>query len=68
MEKEKTKRRGQEQSTNSQNNDGGCSVDQSPDISCESADINNENTPETKRVKFNLKPGKEEVKVLYQIQ
>ena len=48
MEKEKTKRRGQEQSTNSQNNDGGCSVDQSPDISCESADINNENTPETK--------------------
>ena len=63
-----TKRKGQEQSTYSQNNGGGCSVDQSPDTSSESADVQDENTSETKRVKFILKPSKKGVKVLHQMQ
>ena len=62
-----TKRKGQEQSTDPQNIESGFSVDQSPDTSCESADNQNENTPETKRVKFILKPSKE-VKLLQQMQ
>ena len=62
-----TKRKGQEQSTDSQNNGGGCSVDQSPDTSCESADDQNKDTPVIKRMKFILKPSKEGVKVLHQM-
>ena len=61
------KRKGQEQSTDSQNN-GGCSVDQSPDTSCESADDQTKDTPVTKRMKFILKPSKEGVKVIHQMQ
>ena len=48
--------------------DGSCSVDQPPNTSYESADVHNENTSEIKLVKFILKPNKEGVKVLYQIQ
>ena len=62
------KRKGQEHSTDFQNNGGGCSVDQSPDTSCESADDQNKDTPVTKRMKFILKPSKEGVKVLHQMQ
>ena len=63
-----TKRKGQEQSTDSQNIDGGSSVVQPPDTSSESADVQNEDTPVTKRMKFILKPSGEGVKVLHQMQ
>ena len=63
-----TKQKGKEQSTDSQNNGGSCSVDQSADTSCESADDQNKDTPATKRMKFILKPNKEGVKVLHQKQ
>ena len=63
-----TKRRGQEQSTDSQNIGGGSSVVQPPDTSSELADVQNEDTPVTKRMKFILKPSKEGVKVLHQMQ
>ena len=68
QKKRLTKRKGQKQSTDSQNNGGGCSVDQSPDTSCESADDQNKDTPVTKRMKFILKRSREGVKVLHQMQ
>ena len=63
-----TKRKGQKQSTDSQNNGSGCSVVQPPDTSSESADVQNEDFPVTKRMKFILKPSREGVKVLHQMQ
>ena len=47
-----TRRKGHEQSTGSQDNDGGCSVNQPPDTCCESADNQNETTPETKEIEI----------------
>ena len=68
----KRKKDRKQQSTDSQNKGGGCSVDQSPDTSnesCESADVHNENdSKKTKKMKFLLKPSKEGVKVLHQMQ
>ena len=62
----------QKQSADSQNISGGCSVDQSPETtneSCESADMQNENnSKKINRIKFLLKPSKEGVKVLHQMQ
>ena len=63
-----TQRKGQKQCTDSQNINVGCSGDQPSGTSCESAVIQNENIPDTKRVKYILKPSKEGVKVLHQMQ
>ena len=68
----KRKKDKKQQSTDSQNKGGGCSVDQSPNTSndsYESADVQNENdSKKTKKIKFLLKPSKEGVKVLHQMQ